>query len=152
MPKDDKKKKTFWKFDFSIGDDILKTLPVGICSAGAHSSSVFALGGDPLFGQIVKAGEPVVSALVNTVAYGKPPSTAKWMCLPIIVGGVAFASMKKGADGSYGLKFDSTALIFGMIANLFAAFKMLLCSFFNFYPTCKKSISNFSQIADFRDG
>ena len=26
----------------------------GFCSAAAHSSSVFALGGDPLFGQIVK--------------------------------------------------------------------------------------------------
>lgn len=123
MPKDDKKKRTFWKFDFSIGEDIVKTLPVGICSAGAHSSSVFALGGDPLFGQIVKAAEPVVSAVVNTVAYGKPPSMAKWMCLPIIVGGVAFASMKKGEDGNYALKFDSTALIFGMIANFFAAFK-----------------------------
>lgn len=39
--------------------DIVKTLPVGFCAAAAHSSSVFALGGDPLFGQIVKAGEPV---------------------------------------------------------------------------------------------
>merc|ERR1719271_2317044 len=43
--------------------DVVKTLPVGVCSAGAHSSSVFALGGDPLFGQIVKAGEPVMTAL-----------------------------------------------------------------------------------------
>jgi solute carrier family 35 protein E1 len=45
------------------------------------------------------------------------------MCLPIIVGGVAFASLKKGDDGSYSLKFDSTALVFGMLANAFAAFK-----------------------------
>ena len=40
--------------------DIAKTIPVGFCAAAAHSSSVFALGGDPLFGQIVKAGEPVL--------------------------------------------------------------------------------------------
>jgi len=106
----------------SIGD-IIKTLPVGFCSAGAHASTVFALGGDPLFGQIVKSGEPVLSAIVNTIFYGKPPSFMKTMCLPVIVGGVAFASLKKGGDGSYALKFDQTALVFGLIANAFAAFK-----------------------------
>jgi len=106
----------------STTSDIVKTLPVGFCAAAAHSSSVFALGGDPLFGQIVKAGEPVVSALVNTVFYGKPPSALKALCLPVIVGGVAFASLKK-IDGAYALKFDMTALQFGMLANCFAAFK-----------------------------
>merc|ERR1712086_409837 len=35
---------------------------------------------------------------------------------PIIVGGVAFASLKKSAEGAY-------ALMFGMMANGFAAFK-----------------------------
>uniref|UniRef100_A0A7S0AUF4 Sugar phosphate transporter domain-containing protein n=1 Tax=Minutocellus polymorphus TaxID=265543 RepID=A0A7S0AUF4_9STRA len=105
-------------------DDIVKTLPVGFCSAAAHACTVFALGGDPLFGQIVKSGEPVLSALVNTVFYGKPPSNAKVGCLPIIVGGVAFASLKKNAEtGGYALKFDQTALVFGMLANSFAAFK-----------------------------
>ena len=105
-------------------DDIIKTLPVGFCSAAAHACTVFALGGDPLFGQIVKSGEPVLSALVNTVFYGKPPSNAKIGCLPIIVGGVAFASLKKNAEtGGYALKFDQTALVFGMLANSFAAFK-----------------------------
>lgn len=105
------------------GGDIVKTAPVGFCSAGAHACTVFALGGDPLFGQIVKSGEPVLSALVNTVFYGKPPSFLKIMCLPVIVGGVAFASLKKGVDGSYSLKFDQTALVFGLLANAFAAFK-----------------------------
>lgn len=103
--------------------DIIKTIPVGFCSAAAHACTVFALGGDPLFGQIVKSGEPVLSAIVNTVFYGKPPSNYKIMCLPIIVGGVAFASLKKGVDGAYALKFDQTALVFGMAANSFAAFK-----------------------------
>jgi solute carrier family 35 protein E1 len=84
---------------------------------------VFALGGDPLFGQIVKAGEPVISAVVNTIFYGKAPTINKALCLPIIVGGVGFASLKKSATGAYGLKFDQTALVFGMIANAFAAFK-----------------------------
>ena len=64
-----------------------------------------------------------MSALVNTTFYGKPPSKAKFVCLLFIVGGVAFASLKKGEDGSYALKFDQQALIFGMIGNTFAAFK-----------------------------
>ena len=107
----------------STKDDIIKTVPVGFCAAAAHSSSVFALGGDPLFGQIVKAGEPVMSAIVNTLFYGKPPSVLKAACLPIIVGGVMFASLKKQAEGGYALKFDMTALQFGLLANCFAAFK-----------------------------
>ncbi len=107
----------------STKDDIIKTVPVGFCAAAAHSSSVFALGGDPLFGQIVKAGEPVMSAIVNTLFYGKPPSILKAACLQIIVGGVMFASLKKQAEGGYALKFDMTALQFGLLANCFAAFK-----------------------------
>ena len=41
--------------------DLVATLPVGFCSAVAHSAGVFCLGADPLFGQIVKAGEPVLA-------------------------------------------------------------------------------------------
>merc|ERR1719443_137275 len=62
--------------------DLMSTLPVGFCSAAAHSAGVFFIGG-----------------------------------------GVAFASLKKGADGAYALKFDERALLFGMIGNTFAAFK-----------------------------
>jgi len=105
------------------GGDIVKTLPVGFCSAAAHSAGVFCLGADPLFGQIVKAGEPVLAAFVNTVFYKKAPSMAKALMLLPIVGGVAFASLKKNEAGEYKLKFDQTALVFGMIGNTFAAFK-----------------------------
>ena len=104
--------------------DVVATAPVGLCSAAAHSAGVFCLGADPLFGQIVKAGEPVLSAFVNTVFYGKRPSLPKLGCLCFIVGGVAFASLKKNAQtGAYNLKFDERALLFGMIGNAFAAFK-----------------------------
>jgi len=103
--------------------DLVDTVPVGFCAAAAHSAGVFCLGADPLFGQIVKAGEPVLSAFVNTVFYGKPPSLAKVVCLFFIVAGVGFASLKKKATGGYGLKFDERALIFGLIGNCFAAFK-----------------------------
>jgi len=110
-------------FPATTKSDLVKTLPLACCAAGAHAATVFALGGDPLFGQIVKAAEPVLAALVGAAVYRKAPSFYKVCCLPIIVGGVAFASLKKGDDGSYSLKFDTTALVFGMLANAFAAFK-----------------------------
>lgn len=138
--------------------DLMKSIPLAFCAAGAHAATVFALGGDPLFGQIgkfclllfvlysfllidilthifdmmiytytyiypVKSAEPVLAAIVGTIFYNKAPSFYKVCCLPIIVGGVAFASLKKGEDGGYSLKFDTTALVFGMLANSFAAFK-----------------------------
>ena len=104
--------------------DLFKMIPVAFCSAAAHSSSVLALNaGSVTFGQIVKAGEPVFAALVNT-AYGNPPSLAKWLCLPIVIGGVVFSTMKPNpSTGSYEIEFDMTALVMASIANVFAAVK-----------------------------
>ena len=52
----------------------------------------------------------------------------KAACLPIIVGGVAFASLKKSAEGDlasiipgYSLKFSEIALCFGIIVTTHAA-------------------------------
>lgn len=80
----------------------------------------------------MKAAEPVFSALVNSLAYNSPPSLLKVLCLPVIVGGVAFASLKPltaGAVGSlipgYALSFNQNALLFGVMANIFAAFKVI---------------------------
>jgi len=104
--------------------DFIKMFPVAFCSAAAHSASVLALNaGSVTFGQIVKAGEPVFSALVNTLIYGKSPSLAKWLCLPFIIGGVIFSSLKPKADGSYEIEMDMTALIMASMANMFAAIK-----------------------------
>jgi len=45
--------------------DIKKMLPVGVCMAGAHAGSVFALGaGAVSFAQIVKSAEPAFAAVV----------------------------------------------------------------------------------------
>jgi len=47
----------------------------------AHCSSVFALSaGAVSFGQIVKAAEPAFAAVLSQFVYGKPISTAKWLC------------------------------------------------------------------------
>jgi len=98
-------------------DDIVKMLPVAFCFMGAHSASVFALSaGAVSFGQIVKSAEPAFAAVISQFLYGKKVSKAKWLCLPIVIGGVILASVKE-------LDFAVSALISACIANLFAAFK-----------------------------
>merc|ERR1719188_120577 len=98
-------------------DDFKKTLPVGFTSAGAHAASVFALSaGAVSFGQIVKAAEPAFAALVGTLFYNSKVSTAKWLCLIPVIGGVVLASLGE-------LDFAWAALFTAAIANVFAAFK-----------------------------
>jgi solute carrier family 35 protein E1 len=96
-------------------DDIIKMLPVAFCFMGAHSASVFAMGmGAVSFAQIVKASEPAFAAVLSQFVYGKKISKAKWLCLPIVIGGVILASVKE-------LDFAWSALISVCIANMFAA-------------------------------
>lgn len=96
-------------------EDIVKMLPVAFCFMGAHSASVFAMGmGAVSFAQIVKAAEPAFAAVLSQFVYGKKVSTAKWLCLPIVIGGVILASVKE-------LDFAWSALISACIANMFAA-------------------------------
>jgi solute carrier family 35 protein E1 len=98
-------------------DDIVKMLPVAFCAMGAHSASVFALSaGAVSFGQIVKSAEPAFAAVLSQFVYNKPVSKAKWLCLPVVIGGVILASVKE-------LDFAVSALVSACIANLFAAFK-----------------------------
>jgi solute carrier family 35 protein E1 len=95
--------------------DLKKMLPVALCFMGAHSASVFAMGmGAVSFAQIVKAAEPAFAAVLSQFVYGKKISRAKWMCLPIVIGGVILASVKE-------LDFAVSALVAACIANLFAA-------------------------------
>jgi len=104
--------------------DVGSMLVLVCCYAGAHSAGVVALtAGSPQFGQIVKAAEPVFSAVVNTIIYANSPSLAKWCCLPLIVGGVAISTLKTSAAGGYSIEFDTTALMAGSVNNMFAAFK-----------------------------
>ncbi|KAL7426773.1 hypothetical protein ACHAXH_000636 [Discostella pseudostelligera] len=98
-------------------DDIIKMLPVAFCYAGAHSASVFSFSaGSVSFGQIVKAAEPAFAAVLSQFVYNKPVSKAKWLCLPIVIGGVILASVNE-------LDFAWSALISACIANMFAAVK-----------------------------
>lgn len=98
-------------------DDIIKMLPVAFCYAGAHSASVFSFSaGSVSFGQIVKAAEPAFAAVLSQFVYNKPVSKAKWLCLPVVIGGVILASVNE-------LDFAWAALISACLANMFAAVK-----------------------------
>ena len=98
-------------------DDLKKMVPVGVCAAGAHAGSVFALGaGAVSFAQIVKSAEPAFAAVIGTLFYKSSISTAKWLALIPVIGGVTLASVKE-------LDFAWSALISAAIANAFAAFK-----------------------------
>jgi len=97
--------------------DLMAMLPLAFCAMMAHCASVFALGaGAVSFAQIVKAAEPAFAAVLSQFVYGKPISTAKWMCLIPVIGGVCIASVKE-------LDFAVSALVAACAANLFAAFK-----------------------------
>jgi len=98
-------------------DDVVKMLPVAFCFMGAHCASVFSMSaGAVSFAQIVKSAEPAFAAVLSQFVYNKPVSKAKWLCLPIVIGGVILASVKE-------LDFAVSALVSACIANLFAAFK-----------------------------
>jgi len=98
-------------------DDVFKMVPVSFCAMMAHCASVFALSaGAVSFGQIVKAAEPAFAAVLSTFVYGRPISTAKWLCLIPVIGGVVLASVKE-------LDFAVSALVSASAANMFAAIK-----------------------------
>jgi len=84
-------------------EDALKFLPVGLCAAGAHAGSVFALGaGAVSFAQIVKSAEPVFAAVIGTLVYKNSISLAKWLCLIPVIGGVVRVGPAVGDAASRG--------------------------------------------------
>ena len=61
-----------WKSPKITSADIMKCIPAGVCSAGAHAASVFSLAaGGVAFRQIVKSAERVFAPLVSTIFYRK---------------------------------------------------------------------------------
>jgi len=95
--------------------DVIRMLPLAFCYAGTHSASVFSFSaGSVSFAEIVKAGEPAFAAVLSQFVYGKKVSRAKWLCLPVIIGGVVLASANE-------LDFVMMALVSACIANMFAA-------------------------------
>jgi len=102
------------KMSFS---DVLKLAPLGLYSAVAHVSAVYAMSaGAVSFGQVIKAAEPVFAAIIGYTVYGKTVSTAKIFMLIPIVGGICIASVSE-------LDFAWAALIAASTANVASAFR-----------------------------
>lgn len=97
--------------------DYKASLPVAAAAAVSHAATVYSIGaGAVSFAQIVKASEPFFAALVGTLFYSASVSTAKWLALIPVIGGVCLASLGE-------LNFAVAALLAGLVANVTAAFK-----------------------------
>eukprot|EP00667_Euglena_gracilis_P003069 EG_transcript_3076 len=105
------------KFPAISLNDVKNMVPLSVAFAGAHFSTVFSMSaGAVSFGQIVKASEPAFAALLGVTLYSQKVSTAKWLSLIPVIGGVCLASVAE-------LDFSVAALVAGILANLFAAVK-----------------------------
>lgn len=105
------------KFPNINASDVVKMIPVSVCNAGVHGFSSFATSAGAIsFGQMIKAAEPVFAAVLGTSVYGQSVSTARWLTLIPIIGGVCIASVSE-------LDFAWLAFWAASIANVFAAFK-----------------------------
>ena len=103
-------------------NDIIKCVPIGLCSSAAHACSVLASGaGAVSFAQIVKACEPVFAAIIGVIV---PPSEVKpvlaYVMLVLIVAGVGLACVK---DGETTISLNMVVFGFASAANLAASFK-----------------------------
>ena len=73
--------------------DLQSVAPLALLTAGAHTAAVYSYTkGSVSFVQIVKAAEPVFCAVLSSCIYRKHVSLAKWLTLPVIIGGVVLAS------------------------------------------------------------
>jgi solute carrier family 35 protein E1 len=98
-------------------DDWVKSLPLGFVSAGAMAATTYSLSaGSVSFANIVKAAEPAFAAILAQFVYGSTISTAKWLSLVPVIGGVVLASLGE-------TNFAVGALVSASLANLFAALR-----------------------------
>merc|ERR1719331_1751926 len=104
-----------------LSTDNIKTLvPVSLGHLGTHIGAVVSLGaGAVSFTHIVKASEPVVSAVLSFLILGSVSSWQTYLTLLPIVGGVALASLKE-------LSFTWVGFIAAMGSNLSSALRGIL--------------------------
>merc|ERR1719183_846110 len=104
-----------------LSQDNIKTLiPVSLGHLGTHIGAVVSLGaGAVSFTHIIKASEPVVSAVLSFALLGAVSSWQTYLTLLPIVGGVALASLKE-------LSFTWVGFIAAMGSNLSSALRGIL--------------------------
>ncbi|KAJ8611864.1 hypothetical protein CTAYLR_005821, partial [Chrysophaeum taylorii] len=104
-----------------MSPDNVKTLfPIAMGHLGTHIGAVISLGaGAVSFTHIVKASEPVVSAVLSALILGAYYSPVTYATLLPIVGGVALASLKE-------LSFTWLGFFAAMLSNVSSALRGIL--------------------------
>jgi len=101
-------------------DNVKTLIPVSLGHLGTHIGAVVSLGaGAVSFTHIIKASEPVVSAILSFFLLGAVSSWQTYLTLVPIVGGVALASLKE-------LSFTWLGFIAAMGSNLSSALRAIL--------------------------
>lgn len=91
---------------------LFKIAPQGVCHVMVHLGAVISFGASAVsFTHIVKAAEPVFTAILSGVCLGQYMSIPTYMTLFPVIFGVALASLKE-------LSFTWTAFWFSMMSNL----------------------------------
>lgn len=93
---------------------------IGFCHALGNLATVVSLSqGAVSFTHIIKAAEPIFSAVLSASIYGDYSSTSVYLSLIPIVFGVALASVRE-------LSFTWTGFLAGMASNLFYQLRIVL--------------------------
>jgi solute carrier family 35 protein E1 len=101
-------------------DNVKTLIPVSLGHLGTHIGAVVSLGaGAVSFTHIIKASEPVVSAILSFLLLGAVSSWQTYLTLLPVVGGVALASLKE-------LSFTWVGFIAAMGSNLSSALRGIL--------------------------
>ena len=101
----------------ALGDGTYLLAPSGVLLAGTHVGGVISFGlGAISFTHVLKATEPVWSALLSAVFFKEFLPLPVYASLLPVIGGVCLASVKE-------VDFAWEALLTALTANLFAAFK-----------------------------
>nr|ABC25608.1 putative glucose-6-phosphate/phosphate translocator [Babesia bovis] len=95
-------------------------LPIGVCHFFVHVGSVISMGlGAISFTHIVKALEPVITAVLSIIFLREFLNVYAYLSLIPIIGGVALASVKE-------LDFNVLAFLFAMLSNITGAMRSIL--------------------------
>jgi len=98
-------------------NDALRLFPVAIFVAGAHMCAVMAMyAGSVSFAQIIKSGEPLLTAMMSIVLLREMLSWKVYITLIPVVAGVSLASISEP-------EFSWLAFVTAMAANLFSSLK-----------------------------
>ncbi|GIX65135.1 triose or hexose phosphate/phosphate translocator, putative [Babesia caballi] len=95
-------------------------IPLGFCHLVVHYGAVISMGfGAVSFTQVIKSGEPVVTAVLSMIFLREFMSVWAYMALSVVVVGVGLSSFKE-------MNFNIWAFAFAMISNFGSSTRSIL--------------------------